>query len=391
MEEPRQHTCITCGVAFQNADLQRDHYKSDWHRYNLKRKVAEFEPVTLENFQQRMIKHEQEMKKLSGEIKAPTGYCAPCRKNFSTEKAYENHLNSKKHREVATKFSQKKDAEVIANNRLNRKPSETMDEDAEESEDEDLEVEEVDSDEWEEEEEPREGSRVIGVEECIFCSHASKDMEKNLIHLTEKHSFFLPDPDYLVDLEGMMTHLGEKVGLGFMCLYCNLRSKNFLSIDAVQKHMVDKQHCKILNEGKSLAEFSRFYDYSTSYPEAKAQNERMEHDGDNERDEEVQIETIDDSGYELTLPSGAKIGHRSLMRYYKQSLNPERAVTVHRRGVNHRVLNHYKALGWSGLPKAEARKKAKDIKFMRHAQQKHYMKLGVKANKLQKHWVDPTL
>ena len=62
MEEPRQHTCITCGVAFQNADLQRNHYKSDWHRYNLKRKVAEFEPVTLENFQQRMKNHEQEMK-----------------------------------------------------------------------------------------------------------------------------------------------------------------------------------------------------------------------------------------------------------------------------------------------------------------------------------------
>ena len=25
-------TCITCGVAFHDADLQRDHYKTDWHR-----------------------------------------------------------------------------------------------------------------------------------------------------------------------------------------------------------------------------------------------------------------------------------------------------------------------------------------------------------------------
>ena len=59
--------------------------------------------------------------------------------------------------------------------------------------------------------------------------------------------------------------------------------------------------------------------------------------------------------------------------------------------MHNRVLNQYKALGWSGLSKPEARQKAKDVKFMHKVQQKHYMKLGVKANRLQKHWVDPTL
>ncbi len=36
-------------------------------------------------------------------------------------------------------------------------------------------------------------------------------------------------------------------------------------------------------------------------------------------------------------------------------------------------------------------RKAKDVKYMRKLQQKHYMKLGVRANKLQRHFVDPTL
>ena len=34
------YTCITCRVGFRTAELQRNHYKSDWHRYNLKRKVG---------------------------------------------------------------------------------------------------------------------------------------------------------------------------------------------------------------------------------------------------------------------------------------------------------------------------------------------------------------
>ena len=36
---------------------------------------------------------------MTGEVKDPSGYCAPCRKSFTTEKAYLNHVNSKKHKE----------------------------------------------------------------------------------------------------------------------------------------------------------------------------------------------------------------------------------------------------------------------------------------------------
>jgi hypothetical protein len=32
-------TCVACRVVFAKPDLHREHYKSDWHRYNLKRKV----------------------------------------------------------------------------------------------------------------------------------------------------------------------------------------------------------------------------------------------------------------------------------------------------------------------------------------------------------------
>ena len=49
------YTCISCRVAFADGEIQRAHYKTDWHRYNLKRKVADMPPVTAENFQERVL------------------------------------------------------------------------------------------------------------------------------------------------------------------------------------------------------------------------------------------------------------------------------------------------------------------------------------------------
>ena len=37
----------------------------------------------------------------------------------------------------------------------------------------------------------------------------------------------------------------------------------------------------------------------------------------------------------------------------------------------------------------EAKARAKDVQYFRKHQQKYYMKLGTKANKLQKHFLDP--
>lgn len=46
--------------------------------------------------------------------------------------------------------------------------------------------------------------------------------------------------------------------------------------------------------------------------------------------------------------TGAKIGHRSLLRYYKQRFGAQRAlVPANQRAVG-RVLKQYRALGWTG-------------------------------------------
>ena len=89
------YTCITCRVAFASPDLQRAHYKSDWHRYNLKRKVAEMPAVTAEEFKQRVLAQQAQTLEAQRET---TMTCKVCSKHFNTENAYSNHMQSKKHR-----------------------------------------------------------------------------------------------------------------------------------------------------------------------------------------------------------------------------------------------------------------------------------------------------
>nr|CAG4646263.1 EOG090X06E3 [Macrothrix elegans] len=350
------YTCISCHVAFKEASIQREHYKTDWHRYNLKRKVVDLPPVTAEVFQQRVLEQRAQVDKEQA-LKNVVPYCEPCRKKFSSSKAYENHLLSHKHKEnVLTALTRPPPTNTV------KSQDQEMSEDV-------TEIEEMDedSDEWEDVEE------AIPIDVCLFCNHKSQTMEKNLEHMSVHHAFFIPDLEYVVDLEGLLTYIGERTGQGHICLWCGHLGRQFPSTEAVQKHMLDKGHCKMFHEGEVLLEYSDFYDYSASYPD----------EGD--PDEEVEENVLSDSGFELVLPSGAIIGHRLLSRYYRQKLNPNpRPAPTKRTAIQYG--NYFKALGWTSSTKEIMERKAKDLKFMRKVLSKNQLNLSVKANKLQKHF-----
>ena len=281
-------TCISCRVAFQNTDFQRLHYKTDWHRYNLKRKVASLPPVTAEEFQRRVLLQKEQNEQLEN---PKISYCEVCRKKFNTQNNYEAHMNSKKHQ--LNILNNETKAEENVNSKL-EKPKMVIQEDS----DTDSEIEEVDSDEWTEDTE-----NPISIHNCLFCSNHSRNLVKNIKHMSIAHTFFVPDLEFVVDIKGLLLYLGEKISSGFMCIWCQ---KTFYSFESVQQHMVDKGHTKIFFEGEGLAEFTDFYDYSKSYPDDGKDPDSIE-----------TVPVLDDSDYQLVLPSGSVIGHRSLFKYYK--------------------------------------------------------------------------
>lgn len=373
------YTCITCRVAFVDPELQRSHYKTDWHRYNLKRKVAELPPVTAENFKEKVL-----AQRAVDAVEAKHEFCQICKKHFISENSYQSHLRSRKHKEreifvqktakgskqESSKEEKSTDSELLEMNKKKGVDREII---------KDAEVKEEESDS-DFEPEPLE------ISECLFCPQSSDDLELNLKHMSLVHGFFLPDLQYLVDIKGLILHLCEKVGVGNMCLYCNEKGKTFYSVEAAQHHMVDKCHCKIYFEGDAALEYAEFYDYSKSYPDydenAKDASDIKEKEREDDTLPDSSLKVTDD--LELVLPSGAKVGHRAMKQVYKQHLPTEEQ---RKSAVISRLMSQYRALGWKGYGGGEVgKKREKDELWVRRMEQARTTKLSIRANKFQKHF-----
>ncbi|KAI9289209.1 C2H2 type zinc-finger-domain-containing protein [Umbelopsis sp. AD052] len=305
-------TCMACQVAFRSGEGQRNHYRSDWHRYNLKRKVADLPPITLAQFDSKLQVNQTKTDEKKAEQEAFSGECEACsRKTFGTQGSFNSHIQSKKHKEAVAK----------AASRPQKTVKETDDEKA--ATPTNLVVDENMSDGEVNEIIDKRISEAVRLAEtdCLFCTHTSDTFEDSIAHMTKVHSFFIPDIEYLSDLRGLIKYLGEKISVGNVCLYCNGKGRAIRSLEAVRAHMLDKGHCKIAYESDEDAmEVVDFYDFSSSYPQGY---DPENPDVDAELAQLTNDIQLNEDELELILPSGARIGHRSLQRYYKQSFKPD--------------------------------------------------------------------
>lgn len=121
--------------------------------------------------------------------------------------------------------------------------------------------------------------RRINPSDCLFCNHRSANAESNLEHMSRAHSFFVPDQDLMVDLSGLLAYLGEKVAIGNLCLFCPNGGKEFGSLAAVRKHMIDKAHCKIAYEtDEDRIELADFYDFGDELVSDQSEWEDVDED-----------------------------------------------------------------------------------------------------------------
>ena len=54
-------TCVTCGIAFTRPDEQRTHFRSDFHRYNMKRRLADLAPIKAQQFDEKFYEHKEQV------------------------------------------------------------------------------------------------------------------------------------------------------------------------------------------------------------------------------------------------------------------------------------------------------------------------------------------
>ncbi|KAI8915402.1 C2H2 type zinc-finger-domain-containing protein [Powellomyces hirtus] len=412
-------TCLSCHVAFRTADNQREHMRSDWHRYNLKRKVADIPPVSAENFAQRV--QQQQTKTQEDNKPVFSGECLACRKTYSNENGYNNHLHSKKHKETQARYddmrskgldpfapvaSTGRKAAPVVSSASKTRPAPT----AEGSSSDPLPAN------WRQQlaeattreevmqimERKAEATERLTELDCLFCAQKCQTFENNLAHMAHAHSFFIPDMEYLVDIKGLIKYLGEKIAVAHVCIYCNGKGRAMHTLEAVRKHMLDKGHCKILYEDGAELEVADFYDFSSTYPDEAAEGvsdgEAMEEGEGDEEWEDVDDEELGDMSSapgaiqitedetQLILPSGVRIGHRQYNKFWRQTLKPEdNRDSV----VINQLMGQYRALGYQSTPYEVAvahHERRMMAKKSLYAYQDFKARTGQKHNKLQKHF-----
>ncbi|KAJ7713950.1 C2H2 type zinc-finger-domain-containing protein [Mycena maculata] len=437
-------TCLSCTIAFHTAEDQRTHYRSDHHRYNMKRRVASLPPVSVELFNQKVMDRRIETAVMSS---AKGSYCEACNKTYTTENAYRSHINSKKHKEIEAKVKlapPRVIAEEVPSAPVDPEILETVPEipaaklvslvidgDASDSEINQTIDEKIAA-----------ARARLSPNACLFCPHESSTLDDNLTHMSSAHSFFIPDAEYLIDIQGLIAYLGEKIAVGNVCIYCNGKGREFRTLDATRKHMLDKSHCKIAYDSENdRLEISDFYDFTSSYPEetlnkkskkaASVDEEWEDLDDDGEAVDEVVEEsdeeeeddsdssddlpenpiTYGDSNLELILPSGARIGHRNLRRFYPQTFpgrrgkqeDPESGAAIVRRLLadkNSALVPRKGGYGAYGTGtevvkarnRGEAREAGRHVREFRDQKRREDFKTRVGfIHNSQKHFRDPLL
>lgn len=172
--------------------------------------------------------------------------------------------------------------------------------------------------------------RHLELTECLFCRENHPTIKANLSHMRQAHSFFIPDIEYLTDLEGLLKYLGEKIAIGWTCLYCNGKGKTFHSMEAVQDHMRSMSHCKLAYEDEDQEEeFADFYDFTEFYKS-------------HGMDPEVGAEELTQNQHgELILSPTMVVGHRAFKHIYKQNKSGYRS---HDTALIQSLVSEYRAL-----------------------------------------------
>jgi pre-60S factor REI1 len=106
---------------------------------------------------------------------------------------------------------------------------------------------------------------------CLFCNYQSPSIPLNAAHMERIHGMFVPERTYLVDLDGLIGSLYEKIHIDQECLYCG---KLKPTVFGLQTHMRDKGHCKIpFDTEDQQLEIGEFYDFTSTYSDVEDESE----------------------------------------------------------------------------------------------------------------------
>ena len=313
--------CNHCLYVSKTYEEMKEHYKSEFHKYNLNRVTMNLAPLSFEDYKRKkdfFMKKMEEKKKTEEALKLQSQnlFCEICSKKFNSVKKLDEHLISKTHlKNKAKKDEEKKEEEISTTSSKN-------------------EIKETKSKEPEK-------TTLDDNTFCLFCNFKSDNLKNNFYHMVQTHNLEIPFIFYIKSYEELIKILAKKIFVYHACFTCD--TQRFESIRSLQRHMLSKGHT-IVNE-KDLDEFLyKYYDIkkllsikdknkrkskefkilSLRFKVAKVLKEKnLEGDEWEEinEEEEDDYEPMTLPNGELLLENGTTLGNKEFKIYYKQKFH----------------------------------------------------------------------
>ena len=324
--------CNHCLYVSKNYQEMKEHYKSEFHKYNLNRVTMNLAPLSFEDYKRKkefFMKKMEEKKKLEENLKLQEAnlHCDLCNKKFNSKKKLDEHFLSKTHLKNKNKKEEKKEED--------------------QKEDEKEEDNEISTSSKKEEnknnlKEP-EKTTLDDITICLFCNIKNENLKENMYHMVQNHKLDIPFVLYIKSYTELLKLLAKKIFTYHACLTCD--TQKFESIRSLQKHMLAKNHTsindkdldeflykyydlkKLLNiKDKSIRRTKEFKILSIRTRVAKELKEKNL-DGEDEW-EEVKSDEEDEDYEPMTLPNGelllqdgTTLGNKDYKIYYKQKFH----------------------------------------------------------------------
>ena len=315
--------CNHCLYVSKTYEEMKEHYKSEFHKYNLNRVTMNLAPLSYEDYKRKkdfFMKKMEEKKKAeeSLKLKSQNLFCEICSKKFNSSKKLEEHLNSKNHLKNKAKKDEEKNDEIS----------------------------EISTSSKNEIKEPKnkepEKTTLDDITCCIFCNFKSDNLKNNFYHMVQMHNLEIPFIFYIKNYEELIKILAKKIFVYHACFTCD--TQRFETIRSLQRHMLSKGHT-VIND-KDLDEFLyKYYDIkkllsikdknkrkskefkilSLRAKVAKVLNEKnlegdeWEEIKSNEDEDEYEPMTLPNG--ELLLENGTTLGNKEFKIYYKQKFH----------------------------------------------------------------------
>lgn len=89
--------CNACNIRLGGEEELKEHYKSDFHAVNLKRRVHDLPPLSQGTYDRAIAAQEASKAAAEAEAAPCIFLCDACGKSFSSEGQFETHIRTKKH------------------------------------------------------------------------------------------------------------------------------------------------------------------------------------------------------------------------------------------------------------------------------------------------------